>query len=125
MKKINLLLFFFLIGIFQNNSFAQTPSASNQEVVLEVSTVTSKNYNEVKTSLNGISGVTLLAYCEQNKCFLLSYNPTVIESTDQIEKVIQQLNPSYKTKIKTNIKVDDLIDQCLKYIIGDGTFEAR
>lgn len=124
MKKFNLLLYFFLI-IISKNILAQTPSASYQKVVLEVSTVTSKNYNEVKTSLNGISGLTLLAYCEQNKCFLLSYNPSVIESTDQIEKVVQQLNPSYKTKIKTNITVDDLIDQCLKYTVGDGTFEAR
>lgn len=127
MKKINFSLFFFLFVFifFQNKSFGQSPSALGQEVVLEVSTVTSKNYNEVKSALSGMAGITLLAYCEENKCFLLSYNPSTIESTDYIEKTVQQLHPSYKTKIKRNITVNEMIGSCKSFALSDGAFEAR
>jgi hypothetical protein len=102
------------------NAFPQGPSALKQQIVLEVSTVTSKNYSEVKSSLSSISGITLLAFCEESRCFLLSYDPMVIESTDVIEKAVQQLDPSYKTKILTNVTVAELIDNCTKFMADPG-----
>lgn len=104
--------FLFFLSLCQD-IYAQshTPTIN---VVLEVSTVTSKNYNEVKSALKGTSGITLLAFCEESKCFLLTYDSSIIESTDNIEKVVQQLHPSYKTKIKTNVTVAGMIDKCTR-----------
>lgn len=82
------------------------------EIVLEVSTITSKNYNDVKNALVNTTGINFLAFCEQSKCFLLSYDPTVFESSDDIEKIIHQLDPSNKTKIKTNATVAEMIGNC-------------
>lgn len=102
------------------NMRAQTSSAAKQELVLEVSTITSKNYEEVKNALSGTTGIILQAFCEDFKCFLLTYNPSIIESTDNIEKIVQQLHPSYKTKIRTNVTSAELINNC-KIIIPEAS----
>jgi hypothetical protein len=111
-------LFASLIFLFSFSALSAQP-IDKEKLVLEVSTVTSKNYEEVRSALHGLNGVTLLAFCEESKSFLLSYDPTIISSTDEIQKVVTQLDPSYKTKVRKNITVDELISSCSKYL-ADG-----
>lgn len=94
-----------------SDAFSQQAS-TQQELVLEVSTVTTKNYTEVKNALLTIDGLTLVAFCEDYKYFLIYYDTNKIESENEIEKVIGQLNPTYKTKKIYHTKFSEIIGMC-------------
>ncbi len=115
MKKNLLRCFSFVIflGTFihSNQVFSQQASTLH-ELVLEIPTITTKNYSEIKNALVAIDGLNLVAYCEDYKCFLIYYDTTKIESEDAIEKVIEQLNPSYKVKKRLYTKFSEIIGAC-------------
>ena len=89
------------------------PAMTN--LVLEVSTVTTKNYTEVKNALTAIDGVVLVAYCEYSKIFLMNYDIDKISAPEQICKVVEQLHPSYKANVKTNITFAELMASCIQF----------
>lgn len=87
-------------------------TSKTKNLVLEVSTVTTKNYDEVTNALTAINGVTIVAYCEEAKVFLINYNQVLIPKPEPIADVVKQLHPSYKSKVMYNLKFDDVIKNC-------------
>ncbi len=113
-KKIFKTAFIIFISMKSISLFGQhNPAMTN--LVLEVSTVTTKNYTEVKSALAGIDGVVLVAYCEDSRIFLMNYDIDKISAPEQIGKTVEQLNPSYKTKVKTNITFAEIMASCVQF----------
>ncbi len=113
----------FIILVLISHSLSATKANAQQlipdenisiakNLVLEVSTVTSKNYKEVTNALTAINGVTIVAYCEEARIFLINYNQVLIPKPEPIADAIKQLHPSYKSKVMYNLKFDDVIKNC-------------
>jgi hypothetical protein len=111
--SIGIIIFFFL---FQNvKSYSQT--IIKNELVLSIPSINSKSYDEIKQKLSTIQGVDLLAYCDQIKSFLISYNPKEIGSGEEIARQVESLNPRYKTEIKIGTSISQIIGNCSKFQI--------
>ena len=122
-KTIFKTAFIIFISLKSISLFGQhNPAMAN--LVLEVSTITTKNYTEVKNALAAIDGVVLVAYCEESRIFLINYDVDKISAPEQIGKVVEQLDPSYKTKVKTNITFAEIMASCAQFplsVVGSGS----
>jgi len=123
MRSVIKLVFLVVVCFSSNNSFAQqykadddNPSIKSKNLVLEVA-VNSKNYDIITHKLRNTNGLTLFAYCEDSKLFLINYNPQIIPKPQAIVDSIEQLDPNYKTKIIHNIKFEDVIKDCKLFML--------
>jgi hypothetical protein len=116
MKKTTLFYsLFFIFNLFLSvNSDAQGSSVS-KEFIMSVPSISSKSYEEIKQKLISIPGVSVVAYCETSKCFLMYYDPKQVESGEEIVKQIETLNPRYKTEIKEGTSISQLINDCKSF----------
>ena len=115
MKKLLLQSLFLVVGfiaISPTKLFSQTHPPVVQELILGIPAITEKGYAEIKNALSSIDGVTLAAYCDQYKCFLIYYDANKIQSGSEVAKAVENLNDNYKTEIKEGASIATLIGNC-------------
>lgn len=121
-NSIRLLVIISFVCLFNNLSVhAQSyrieddSTVTSRNLVLEVA-VNSKNYDIITNKLKGMKGLTLVAYCEEARLFLINYNPKIITKPNRVAEEIEAIDPNYKTKIIHNLKFEDIIKDCVLFI---------
>lgn len=116
------------LGAFLLFNLIVAPKAHSQttpnEIILGIPMLTNKSYNQIKDSLNTIDGVTLLAYCESTKLFLMSFDPAKIKSGEEIARTLRTNFPNYEIEIKSGTNIAQIIDHCTRYPLNAAA-EAR
>lgn len=86
-----------------------------KQLILGIPATCSRNYDDIKSKLSSMGGVTLLGYCGQYKCFLLTYDANKIESADAIVKSMEEYKSEYKSEIKEGTTIAKLIGSCIQF----------
>jgi hypothetical protein len=111
MKHILLSLsFLFLIGVNMQDSFA-TPPADTEELILMVPTAEpNRNAPAIESALNNLGGVTVVGFCNSQKCFYINVDRHTQPDNRIIIEAITDLG--HQVEVKQNGTIAEAQANC-------------
>ena len=111
MKKLLLLGIFVLIKFsIPQNSFAKVPPASSELIIMISDAEPNRNLSTIETSLQNLGGITIVGFCNSEKCLFMNVDRTLQPNNDNIFRTIISLG--YHPELKTSGSIQQAQEVC-------------
>jgi hypothetical protein len=111
MKKLVLLSFFVLLKFsFTEKSFARVPANTNELLIQIVDAEPNRNLPTIESALQSLGGISIVGFCNSEKCLMMNVDRTVQPTNDAIFRAI--INLGYHPELKTSGTIQQAQDAC-------------
>jgi hypothetical protein len=111
MKKLLLIcLLVFLKFSFAENSFSRVPSNITEMIIEIPEAQPDRNVTEITSALQSLGGITVVGFCNSEKCIFLNVDRSLQPADDPIMRAITNLG--YHPELKTSGTIQQAQDAC-------------